>query len=135
LEWLEQETAAQDSVCCRMNYCRSPAAGGINGIIPVARRIIVRVSALDPPDRFVASIRRCRQAAFDSRCAAAFSPFLQILARADLAWMALGRKKAVAVETRPVSKEAREEVKMKLSRFVRGAAGLPRPLAARLSAA
>lgn len=110
LEWLERETGTRLRVL--PDIISGASAGGINGIF--LSQAILSGQSLDPlTDLWLDTADVDRLLDPDARPLSRFSKFWA----EPIAWMALGRKGGAVEQT--VSKEAREEVKMKLSRFVR----------------
>ena len=110
LEWLERETGTRLRVL--PDIIAGASAGGINGIF--LAQAILSGQSLDPlTDLWLDTADVDKLLDPDARPLSRFSKFWA----EPIAWMALGRKGGAVEQT--VSKEAREEVKMKLSRFVR----------------
>jgi patatin-related protein len=110
LQWLERETGTRLRVL--PDIIAGASAGGINGIF--LAQAILSGQSLDPlTDLWLDTADVDKLLDPDARPLSRFSKFWA----EPIAWMALGRKGGAVEQT--VSKEAREEVKMKLSRFVR----------------
>lgn len=110
LTWMEQETGVKLRVL--PDIIAGASAGGINGIF--LSQAIVSGQSLEPLTELwldTADVDKLLDP--DARPLSRFSKFWA----EPIAWMALGRKGGTVEQT--VSKDAREEVKMKLSRFVR----------------
>lgn len=110
LRWMEQETGMKLRVL--PDIIAGASAGGINGIF--LSQAIHSGQSLEPLTELwldTADVDKLLDP--DARPLSRFSKFWA----EPIAWMALGRKGGAVEQT--VSKEAREEVKMKLSRFVR----------------
>ncbi|QJB68946.1 patatin-like protein [Parasphingorhabdus halotolerans] len=110
LQWMEQETGVKLRVL--PDIIAGASAGGINGIF--LSQAILSGRSLEPLTELwleTADVDKLLDP--DARPLSRFSKFWA----EPIAWMALGRKGGAVEQT--VSKEAREEVKMKLSRFVR----------------
>ncbi|GAB5488046.1 MAG: hypothetical protein Pars2KO_16160 [Parasphingorhabdus sp.] len=110
LEWMERETGVKLRVL--PDIIAGASAGGINGIF--LSQAIISGQSLEPLTELwldTADVDKLLDP--DARPLSRFSKFWA----EPIAWMALGRKGGAVEQT--VSKEAREEVKMKLSRFVR----------------
>lgn len=110
LEWMERETGVKLRVL--PDIIAGASAGGINGIF--LSQAIVSGQSLEPLTELwldTADVDKLLDP--DARPLSRFSKFWA----EPIAWMALGRKGGAVEQT--VSKEAREEVKIKLSRFVR----------------
>jgi len=110
LTWMEQETGMKLRVL--PDIIAGASAGGINGIF--LSQAIVAGQSLEPLTALwleTADVDKLLDP--DARPLSRFSKFWA----EPIAWMALGKKGGAVEQT--VSKEAREEVKMKLSRFVR----------------
>ncbi len=110
LQWIEQETSVKLRVL--PDIIAGASAGGINGIF--LSQAIISGESLEPLTELwleTADVDTLLDP--DARPLSRFSKFWA----EPIAWMALGRKGGAVEQT--VSKEAREEVKMKLSRFVR----------------
>lgn len=110
LNWMEQETGVKLRIL--PDIIAGASAGGINGIF--LSQAIVSGQSLEPLTELwldTADVDKLLDP--DARPLSRFSKFWA----EPIAWMALGRKGGTVEQT--VSKEAREEVKMKLSRFVR----------------
>ncbi|MEM8917714.1 MAG: patatin-like protein [Pseudomonadota bacterium] len=109
-EWMEQETGIRLRVL--PDIIAGASAGGINGIF--LSQAIISGQSLEPlTDMWLDTADVDRLLDPDARPLSRFSKFWA----EPIAWLALGRKGGAVEQT--VSKEAREEVKMKLSRFVR----------------
>ncbi len=110
LEWIEQESTVKLRVL--PDIIAGASAGGINGIF--LSQAIISGESLEPlTDMWLETADVDTLLDPDARPLSRFSKFWA----EPIAWMALGRKGGAVEQT--VSKEAREEVKMKLSRFVR----------------
>ncbi len=110
LRWLEIETGTKLRVL--PDIIAGASAGGINGIF--LSQAIISGKSLEPlTDLWLDTADVDELLDPDARPLSRFSKFWA----EPIAWMALGRKGGTVEQT--VSKEAREEVKMKLSRFVR----------------
>ena len=110
LDWLDRETGTRLRVL--PDIISGASAGGINGIF--LSQAILSGQSLDPlTDLWLDTADVDKLLDPDARPLSRFSKFWA----EPIAWMALGRKGGAVEQT--VSKEAREEVKMKLSRFVR----------------
>lgn len=110
LDWMERETGVKLRIL--PDIIAGASAGGINGIF--LSQAIVSGQSLEPLTELwleTADVDKLLDP--DARPLSRFSKFWA----EPIAWMALGRKGGAVEQT--VSKEAREEVKMKLSRFVR----------------
>ncbi|PHR15278.1 MAG: patatin [Sphingopyxis sp.] len=110
LEWLERETGTRLRVL--PDIIAGASAGGINGIF-LAQAILSGQSLEPLTDLWLDTADVDRLLDPDARPLSRFSKFWA----EPIAWLALGRKGGAVEQT--VSKEARDEVKMKLSRFVR----------------
>tara|TARA_R110000772_G_scaffold44732_18_gene102868 strand:+ start:413 stop:2767 length:2355 start_codon:yes stop_codon:yes gene_type:complete len=110
LAWIEQETGVKLRVL--PDIIAGASAGGINGIF-LAQAIISGESLEPLTEMWLDTADVDTLLDPDARPLSRFSKFWA----EPIAWMALGRKGGAVEQT--VSKEAREEVKMKLSRFVR----------------
>ena len=110
LEWLERVTGTRLRIL--PDIIAGASAGGINGIF--LSQAILSGQSLDPlTDLWLDTADVDKLLDPDARPLSRFSKFWA----EPIAWVALGRKGGAVEQT--VSKEAREEVKMKLSRFVR----------------
>ncbi|MEO9601286.1 patatin-like protein [Parasphingorhabdus sp.] len=110
LEWVERETGTKLRVL--PDIISGASAGGINGIF--LSQAILSGKSLEPlTDLWLDTADVDKLLDPDARPLSRFSKFWA----EPIAWMALGRKGGAVEQT--VSEEAREEVKMKLSRFVR----------------
>lgn len=110
LAWMEQETGVKLRVL--PDIIAGASAGGINGIF--LSQAIISGESLEPlTDMWLETADVDTLLDPDARPLSRFSKFWA----EPIAWLALGRKGGAVEQT--VSKEAREEVKMKLSRFVR----------------
>jgi patatin-related protein len=110
LRWMELETGIKLRVL--PDIIAGASAGGINGIF--LSQAILSGQSLDPlTDLWLETADVDKLLDPDARPLSRFSKFWA----EPIAWMALGRKGGAVEQT--VSKEARDEVKMKLSRFVR----------------
>ena len=110
LEWMEQETGVKLRVL--PDIIAGASAGGINGIF--LAQALVSGESLEPlTEMWLDNADVDTLLAPDARPLSRFSKFWA----EPIAWMAIGRKGGTVEQT--VSKEAREEVKMKLSKFVR----------------
>ncbi len=110
LDWIEQESTVKLRVL--PDIIAGASAGGINGIF--LSQAIISGESLEPlTDMWLETADVDTLLDPDARPLSRFSKFWA----EPIAWMALGRKGGAVEQT--VSKEAREEVKMKLSRFVR----------------
>lgn len=110
LQWIEQETTVKLRVL--PDIIAGASAGGINGIF--LSQAIISGESLEPlTEMWLETADVDTLLDPDARPLSRFSKFWA----EPIAWMALGRKGGAVEQT--VSKEAREEVKMKLSRFVR----------------
>lgn len=110
LQWIEQETSVKLRVL--PDIIAGASAGGINGIF--LSQAIISGESLEPlTEMWLETADVDTLLDPDARPLSRFSKFWA----EPIAWMALGRKGGAVEQT--VSKEAREEVKMKLSRFVR----------------
>src|SRR5690554_526615 len=110
LKWIEQEGGLKLRVL--PDLIAGSSAGGINGIF-LAQAIISGESLEPLTEMWLEKADVDTLLDPDARPLSRFSKFWA----EPIAWMALGRKGGTVEQT--VSKEAREEVKMKLSRFVR----------------
>ncbi|MEW4468255.1 patatin-like protein [Parasphingorhabdus sp. JC815] len=110
MTWIEQETGVKLRVL--PDIISGASAGGINGIF-LAQAIISGESLEPLTEMWLEKADVDTLLDPDARPLSRFSKFWA----EPIAWMALGRKGGAVEQT--VSKEAREEVKMKLSRFVR----------------
>lgn len=109
-EWMEKEAGIRLRVL--PDIIAGASAGGINGIF--LSQAIISGQSLEPlTDMWLDTADVDRLLDPDARPLSRFSKFWA----EPIAWLALGRKGGAVEQT--VSKEAREEVKMKLSRFVR----------------
>ncbi|MEH6756019.1 MAG: patatin-like protein [Parasphingorhabdus sp.] len=110
LEWMAEETGVKLRVL--PDIIAGASAGGINGIF--LSQAIISGESLEPlTEMWLETADVDTLLDPDARPLSRFSKFWA----EPIAWMALGRKGGALEQT--VSKEAREEVKMKLSRFVR----------------
>ncbi len=110
LTWIETETGVKLRVL--PDIIAGASAGGINGIF--LSQAIISGESLEPlTEMWLETADVDTLLDPDARPLSRFSKFWA----EPIAWMALGRKGGAVEQT--VSKEAREEVKMKLSRFVR----------------
>lgn len=110
LAWIETETGVKLRVL--PDIIAGASAGGINGIF--LSQAIISGESLEPlTEMWLETADVDTLLDPDARPLSRFSKFWA----EPIAWMALGRKGGAVEQT--VSKEAREEVKMKLSRFVR----------------
>lgn len=110
LQWIEQTNGIKLRVL--PDIIAGASAGGINGIF--LAQAILSGHSLDPlTDLWLENADVDKLLDPDARPLSRFSKFWA----EPIAWMALGRKGGEVEQT--VSVEAREEVKMKLSRFVR----------------
>ncbi len=110
LQWMENETGTKLRVL--PDIIAGASAGGINGIF--LSQALISGQSLEPlTDMWLKNADVDTLLDPDARPLSRFSKFWA----EPIAWMALGRKGGAVEQT--VSKEAREEVKMKLSRFVR----------------
>ena len=110
LEWIEIETGIKLRVL--PDIIAGASAGGINGVF--LSQAIVSGQSLEPLTEMWLETADVDQLLDpDARPLSRFSKFWA----EPIAWLALGRKGGTVEQT--VSREAREEVKMKLSRFVR----------------
>ncbi|HEY9092082.1 patatin-like protein [Parasphingorhabdus sp.] len=110
LKWIEEEGGLRLRVL--PDIIAGASAGGINGIF-LAQAIISGESLEPLTEMWLEKADVDTLLDPDARPLSRFSKFWA----EPIAWMALGRKGGAVEQT--VSKEAREEVKMKLSRFVR----------------
>ncbi len=110
LHWMEQETGVKLRVL--PDIIAGASAGGINGIF-LAQALISGQSLEPLTEMWLENADVDTLLDPDARPLSRFSKFWA----EPIAWMALGRKGGAVAQT--VSKEAQEEVKMKLSRFVR----------------
>ncbi|MEP6341513.1 patatin-like protein [Parasphingorhabdus sp.] len=110
LQWMEQETSVKLRIL--PDIIAGASAGGINGIF--LSEAVISGQSLEPlTEMWLEKADVDQLLDPDARPLSRFSKFWA----EPIAWMALGRKGGAVEQT--VSKEAREEVKMKLSRFVR----------------
>lgn len=110
LQWIEAETAIKLRVI--PDIIAGASAGGINGIF--LSQAILSGESLEPlTEMWLETADVDTLLDPDARPLSRFSKFWA----EPIAWFALGRKGGAVEQT--VSQEAREEVKMKLSRFVR----------------
>lgn len=110
LAWIETETGVKLRVL--PDIIAGASAGGINGIF--LSQAIISGESLEPlTEMWLETADVDTLLDPDARPLSRFSKFWA----EPIAWIALGRKGGAVEQT--VSKEAREEVKMKLSRFVR----------------
>lgn len=110
LAWMERETGVKLRVL--PDIISGASAGGINGIF--LSQAIIAGQSLEPlTDLWLETADVDKLLDPDARPLSRFSKFWA----EPIAWLALGRKGGAVEQT--VSIEAQEEVKMKLSRFVR----------------